>query len=137
MSKQSTKTRRQQGFTLVEIMVVVIIIGMLAALVAPSVLGQQAEAQIEKAKADINTLKGTVDMYVIRNNRVPDNLDELIVEDENGMVYLEGYEEAPLDPWKNAYEIRILEGYRKFEIISYGQDGEPDTDDDLSSNKRK
>jgi len=137
MNDTAGRTCRQQGFTLVEIMVVVIIIGMLAALVAPSVLGQQAEAQIEKAKTDIHSIHGAVELYILRNNRVPDSLDELIVEDEKGNVMLPGYEEAPQDPWENAYEIRALEGHRKFEIISYGPDGEPDTDDDLSSMKRK
>ncbi len=137
MNCKSGKTCLQRGFTLVEIMVVVIIIGMLAMLVAPSVLGQQAEAQVEKAKTDLNTIHETIALYLLKHNRVPDSLDALIVEDERGMVYLEGYEEAPQDPWGNAYEIRSLEGYRKYEVISYGQDGEPDTDDDLSSMKKK
>jgi len=137
MNYKSGKTCRQKGFTLVEIMVVVVIIGMLAALVAPSMLGQQAEAQIEKAKTDLVSIHGVIEMYALRNNRIPDSIDELIVEDESGMTYLEGYEEAPEDPWGNAYEIRVLEGYRKFEVISWGQDGEPDTDDDLSSMKKK
>ena len=137
MNNIAGRTCRQKGFTLVEIMVVVIIIGMLAALVAPAVLGQQAEAQIEKAKTDVSTIHGVVVNYVLYNNVVPDSIDELIVEDESGRTYLEGYEDAPLDPWKNAYEIRKLEGYRKFEVISYGQDGEPDTDDDISSMKKK
>lgn len=137
MKTLSGKNRRQGGFTLVEIMVVIVILGLLVAIVAPNVLGSQSEAELGIAQTTIKSIEGHATQYAMYNRRIP-TMDDLIVEDEKGRFYMEGYEEPPLDPWGNAFEIRELEGGRlRFEIISYGPDGEPDTEDDLSSMKKK
>ena len=73
----------QRGFTLVEIMVVVVILGLLATLVVPNVLGASDEANLKKAKVDVAALKGTVDMYLLRSgSRELPTWDILITPDQ-------------------------------------------------------
>lgn len=129
-------THRQRGFTLVEIMVVIVILGLLATLVVPNVLGASDEANLKKAKVDVAALKGTVDMYLLRSgSKELPTWDILITPDENGTVWLEGYSEAPKDPYGNEYEIRPGDrgGSRGYQIICWGPDGMSDTDDDINS----
>ncbi|MHC5066027.1 MAG: type II secretion system major pseudopilin GspG [Planctomycetota bacterium] len=135
MKIREGQNRLQRGFTLVEIMVVIVILGLLVAIVAPNVLGSQSEAELGIAKTTIKSLEDQVKQYAIFNRRIP-TMEDLLEEDEKGRTYLEGYTEPPDDPWGNAYEIRELEGRLKFEVISYGPDGEPDTEDDLSSMRK-
>ena len=135
MKEQQKKQRQQGGFTLVEIMVVVVIIGMLAALVGQNVLSQQGEAQIDTAKADLSSIDTAVQLYAMRKGRIPE-MEELITPDDNGQAFLPNYEEEPNDPWGNPYIIRGLDGRLNYEVISYGPDGDEDTEDDLSSKKK-
>ena len=133
--RHSTRNGRcERGFTLVEIMVVVVIIGMLAGLVAPAVLSHQADAQLSTAKADIATIHQAATYFRMKVLKTP-TMEELITKDSNGEAYLPGYDEEPIDPWKNPYVIRELEG-RTFEVISLGPDGLEDTEDDLSSDRK-
>lgn len=132
MNHQTRNLQHQRGFTLVEIMVVVVILGMLAALVAPAVIGRQAEAQIDAAKAEIATIASAVKMYIIRHHRLP-TMEDLITEDERGNKYIENgnFKDGEfLDPWGNPYELVEL-GPKKFDVVSHGEDGEEGTDDDL------
>lgn len=136
MKDSQRQNRRQAGFTLVEIMVVVVILGLLATMVTQSVLGANDEANEGVAASDISTIKDAADMYKIRNRgRTPEIVD-LITTDDKGVAYIEGYDGAEeiLDPWGNAYEIRA-DG-AQIEVISFGPDGLADTDDDLSSRRK-
>ncbi len=135
MKEQDKKSRQQGGFTLVEIMVVVVIIGMLAALVGQNVLFQQGEAQVGTAKADLASISAAVQLYALKQGRIPE-MEDLITPDDNGHAYLPDFTEEPLDPWGNPYLIRELQGHLNFEVISYGQDGDEETEDDLSSKKK-
>ncbi len=125
----------QHGFTLVEIMVVVVILGLLATLVVPNVLGASDEANRKKATTDVSTLKDTIDLYLITSgSRELPTWDMLITPDERGRVWLEGYSEAPRDPYGNEYELRPGErGGRTFEVICWGPDGLSETEDDINS----
>ncbi|MBT5861816.1 MAG: type II secretion system major pseudopilin GspG, partial [Gammaproteobacteria bacterium] len=71
MTQYHTNNRRQDGFTLIEIMVVVIIIGILAAIVAPNVIGRVDDARITAAKSDIATIEGALKMYRLDNFSYP------------------------------------------------------------------
>ncbi len=90
---------RKSGFSLAELMVVIVIIGLLATLVVPKVLRNLFVANVGKAKADIVQISSAVDQYAIENNgRYPESLEVLVTPDENGFTYL-SQETVPKDPW--------------------------------------
>jgi general secretion pathway protein G len=124
---------RQGGFTLVEIMVVIVILGMLVAIVAPNVLGSAARAEVETAKIEVGKIAETVESFFITNRRMPEGIEELIREDDKGQAWLKGYTEVPIDPWSNPYVLIPGEHRGTFEVISWGPDGVEDTEDDISS----
>lgn len=107
-------------------MVVIVIIGLLAGLVLPSVIQKLAFAQVNVAQTDITTIDQALSEFAIRNgNRYPDTLDVLVMPDDNGYRYL-NRSKLPLDPWKGDY---VYEAPRPGEprprVISYGKDGAP------------
>lgn len=131
---------RDRGFSLMELMVVIAILGILSTLVVRNVIPMIGRAKVNTAKSDIATLKDAVQHYLMNNNKLPDSLDALIAPDpKNGNGSYIEQEETPRDPWDNEYQY-IKEGSNKFEIKSYGADGleggEGD-DEDISSKKLK
>ncbi len=122
--KQNKKHRRNAGFTLIEIMVVVLIIGMLATLVGPNVMRALGKSNVTKCKADISALQQAVKMYKMDNRRFPDSLDILAEADDSGESYIEG-NVMPLDPWGNEYFYNPQSGGQPMEIGSYGADMSP------------
>ncbi|KKW69293.1 general secretion pathway protein GspG [Lampropedia cohaerens] len=131
---RSCPAARQRGFTLIEIMVVVVIIGVLAALVAPSILGRTDDARQTAARADINTLMTALKLYRTDNMRYPTSeqgLQALITRPTTEPVptrwsrpYIEGGK-LPVDPWGNPY-VYINPGvYGEVDVLSYGADGQP------------
>jgi general secretion pathway protein G len=124
---------RQRGFTLVEIMVVIVILGLLATLVVPNVLGMGDEAKLTKAQTDVKAIYDAAQLFMLKNTKVP-TLEELKTPDEKGHAYLdENYETK--DPWDHEYFIRETENH-KFEVISMGPDGSEGTQDDISSRRK-
>jgi len=114
---------RAQGFTLIEILVVMAIIGMLAVMVAPNVFNQQQGAQRDAALAQIASLSAALDAYRIDLNEYPDSL-EALRENESGEAAWNGpymRRDIPLDPWNNEY-VYESDG-RDFTLMSYGPDG--------------
>jgi len=119
------------GFTLAELMVVIVIIGLLATLVVPNVVSKLARANTAKAEADITAIARAVEDYVIQNNgRYPDSLEALVQEDDRGESYLK-QTTVPKDPWGNEYGYEPPpSGSRKFRVYSLGKDGAPGGDKD-------
>jgi general secretion pathway protein G len=128
--------RNQEGFTLIEIMVVVIILGLLAGLVLPRILGQEEKAKVEATKVQIRALEDALDAFKLDNGFYPttdQGLDALIRKPEAGRIpdkwreggYLKPAR-IPKDPWNKDY-IYLSPGNegREYDIISYGADGEP------------
>jgi len=122
---------KQKGFTLLELMVVVLIIGLLAAVVVPRVVGRHEDAQIVKAKHDIRTLANALNMYKLDNFNFPSTdqgLEALVKEPTGNPVAKNwrkgGYvERIPNDPWGNPYQFLSPGEKSEFDIWSMGADG--------------
>ena len=122
--------RRRSGFTLIEIMVVVVILGLLAALVVPRIGPQVAEAQRMTAQTQIRSIEDALEMYRLHNGFYPSTqqgLDALVKAPTTSPVpkrYAEGgyIKKVPDDPWGNPYIYRNDNG--RIRIISTGPDGE-------------
>lgn len=112
------------GFTLIEILVVMAIIGMLAVMVAPSIFNQQAGAQRDAALSQISALEAALDTYRLDVGQYPDSLEGLVENDSGRAAWNGPYlrREVPLDPWGNEY-VYDSDG-RGFTLVSYGPDGE-------------
>lgn len=133
----------QSGFTLIEIMVVIIIITILASIVSVNVLRKPGEARVSAAKLQIKQLQTAVQMYKTEQGRTPtqeQGLEALVskpVTDPLPQQYpTDGYLESrklPKDPWNNDF-IYLVPGRagEVFEIISYGSDGEPGGEGDAA-----
>ena len=132
MKQNQANRRRQAGFTLVEIMVVIVILGLLATMVATNVMGASDEARIKTTRTSIKTIESAIESYYLSNGKLPDSLEDLITEDENGRTYLKSLEP---DAWGNDFVLRG-ETRRDFEIISYGPAESEGTEDDISSRKQ-
>ncbi len=135
MKKQSLFTN-QRGFTLIEIMVVVVILGILAAVVVPRFLDKPDEARITRAAADIESIEQSLAMFKLDNGFYPNTeqgLEALVSKPETGRIpkkYPErGYlKNVPVDPWENPYVYLSPGVHDDIDIISYGADGEPGGD---------
>ncbi len=121
-----TRHASRAGFSLAELMVVIVIIGLLATLVVPNVISKLGKANLVKAKADITTIAEAVTGYAIENGgRYPDSLEALVTPDANGHSFLDT-ETVPKDPWGTEYFFEPApSGSQKFRVISYGKDGIP------------
>ncbi|MFK7161247.1 type II secretion system major pseudopilin GspG [Marinospirillum sp. MEB164] len=126
---------RQTGFTLLEVMVVLVIIGLLIAIVAPNVLDNQDRAMVQKARADIASLEQAVTLYRLDNFNPPtteQGLEALVrrptvaplPQNYRADGYL-GRGRVPLDPWGNPYQYRSPGEHGRFDIFSFGADGRP------------
>ena len=133
--------KKQSGFTLLEIMVVIVILGVLASLVAPNVIGNKERADMQKAVSDIVALENALDMYRLDNNHYPttqQGLESLITK-PTGSPEPAGYRangyirRLPKDPWGNDYYLQNPGQYGEIDIFSAGPDGQPGTDSDIGN----
>lgn len=129
----SRATSRHAGFTLIEIMVVVVIMGVLAALLVPRLMGRTDDARILAAKQDIATLMQALKLYRLDNQRYPtteQGLQALIARPTNGPQPANwktgGYiDRLNKDPWGNPYQYASPGTRSEVDIFSYGADGQP------------
>ena len=121
------------GFTLVEIMVVIVILGILATIVGTNVLGSSEKAKIAAAQMEVKSILEQVNLYMIENSGPVPQWEDLLEADARGHAYIE-LEEPKLDPWGNEYIITNDMDYpRKPFVHSWGPDGQPDTEDDITN----
>lgn len=122
---------RQGGFSLIEIMVVVIIIGLLASIVAPAVLDRADDARLQKVQADFSAIQTALKLYRIDNYTYPSSEQGLEALVERPTIAPEprnwrrsGYlEDLPRDPWGNRYQYLSPGETREYDIYTLGADG--------------
>ncbi len=131
--------RTQLGFTLIEVMVVVVILGILAAIVVPRIMDRPDEARKVKAQQDIRALESALNLYRLDNYAYPSTdqgleaLSQKPVPDpprwkEGGYV-----DRLPMDPWQHSYQYLSPGSHGSLDIYSMGPDGQSGTDDDIGN----
>lgn len=140
MRFKSTKnplTRKQKGFTLLEVMVVVVILGILASFVVPNLLGNKEKADQQKAVTDIVALENALDMYKLDNSVYPttDQGLEALVSKPTGSPEPRNYRNdgyirrLPKDPWGGDYQYLSPGDKGNIDVFSLGSDGQEGGDD--------
>tara|TARA_R110001583_G_scaffold8344_2_gene40106 strand:- start:3322 stop:3756 length:435 start_codon:yes stop_codon:yes gene_type:complete len=133
--------RNVRGFTLLEVMVVIVILGILASMVVPNLMGSQERANMQKAVSDINALETSLSMYKMDNYKYPSTeqgLEALVTETDIEPMprrFPEGgyVKRLPNDPWGSEYQLLNPGENGAMDVFSIGPDGEPGTDDDIGN----
>jgi general secretion pathway protein G len=123
--------KNNRGFTLIELMVVLVIIGVLAALIVPNVLDRASDAKVTAARTDVNNLMQALKLYKLDNQRYPaqeQGLGALVAKPTEGpsapnwRPYLD---KLPSDPWGRSYQYANPGVKGEVDVMSYGADGQP------------
>jgi len=129
---------RMKGFTLLEVMVVVVIIAVMGAMIAPKVIGNIEEARISTAKSDITNIKNSLQLYKLKNIQYPSTdqgLEALVSKpsgDPEPKSWSKMLDKTPVDPWDNPYKYLSPGSHGDIDIYSLGPDGRQ-SDDDIGS----
>lgn len=130
MNLNTLRTRQQSGFTLIEVMVVVVILGILAALIVPNVIGQGDKARVGTTKSTLSTVANSLDLYKLDNHQYPttqEGLDALIHQPANAKNWLQGgYIKGgmPKDGWGNDLQyVAPGSNGQAYDLYSFGADG--------------
>lgn len=126
----SRRTTHQQGFTLLELLVVMVIIGLLASYVGPKFFAQIGKSEVKTAHAQIDSLEKALDQYRLDVGHYPTNEQGLaaLMAAPNGEKRWSGpylKKAVPNDPWGNPYVYRLPGEHGEYDLLSYGKDGQP------------
>ncbi|MBU6259801.1 MAG: type II secretion system major pseudopilin GspG [Burkholderiales bacterium] len=123
--------RLAAGFTLIELMVVLVIIGILGALIVPNLLDRADDARVTAAKTDVNNLMQALKLYKLDNQRYPSSdqgLEALVKKPTTGQIppnWKPYVEKLPLDPWGHPYQYLNPGVHGEVDVFSLGADGQP------------
>jgi general secretion pathway protein G len=129
-ARRHRKHRGEEGFTLVEMLVVITIIGLIMGLIGPRVLNYLSESKVKAAKIQLQSFAGALDLFYLDAGRFPSTAEGLaaLVRRTPGVAawngpYLKGGN-VPTDPWNHAYLYRSPADRGPYDIVSYGSDGQ-------------
>lgn len=119
------RARRQRGFTLVELLLVLVILALIAGLVLPGIIGKAEGAKSRAAASQISRLAMSVETYYLDTGATPESLEDLVNEPQNAPGWNGPYVKPSLlkDPWGKEYQFRSPGEHGDFDIFSYGADG--------------
>nr|WP_133484675.1 type II secretion system major pseudopilin GspG [Halothiobacillus neapolitanus] len=135
LSSQAARIERgngliSRGFTLIEVMVVVVILAILATIVVPKIMDRPDDARIAKAKQDIRAIDSALQLYKLDNLTYPttdQGLEALVKPPANAKNWRQGgyLDRLPIDPWNNPYQYLSPGQHGAFDVYSLGADGQP------------
>jgi general secretion pathway protein G len=130
------KSAIENAFTLVEILLVMTIIAILAALVIPKMVGRSEQARSTAAHADLSSIKTALDAFEVDNGFYPKSLQDLVTVPGNAKNWHGPYlEKVPADPWGNNYNYYFPGKHNQssYDLLSIGPDAKEGTDDDIAN----
>jgi general secretion pathway protein G len=118
---------KSKGFTLLELLVVIVIIGLLAGYVAPRYFGQVGKSEVQVARAQIDSLEKALDQYRLDTRHYPQALEALTNKPESEANWSGPYlkKSVPNDPWGRPYVYRVPGSKADYDLYSLGRDGKP------------
>jgi general secretion pathway protein G len=125
-----------RAFTLVEMLLVITIIGILAALVIPKMVGRSEQARQAAAHADLSSIKTALDAFEVDNGYYPKSLQDLVQQPSNAKNWHGPYlDSLPQDPWQNPYVYTYPGRHNpnSYDLMSVGPDGKAGSDDDIGN----
>lgn len=129
--ERRARNARQRGFTLVELLLVLVILALIGGLVLPGIIGRAEGAKVKAAASQIDRISMAVESYYLDTGAIPENLEQLVDEPGDADGWNGPYIKRSTlkDPWGRDYEYRQPGEHAEFDILSLGSDGQPGGDD--------